>query len=68
VNIPIYDFKNHRLCSESFRKVLRYRTIEAMEDVGDDVSDATEALEARAGSSTKGPGFSGMETTGHEVD
>jgi hypothetical protein len=47
---------------------LRYRTIEAMEDVGDDVSDATEALEARAGSSTKGPGFSGMETTGHEVD
>jgi hypothetical protein len=22
VNIPIYDFKNHRLCSESFRKVV----------------------------------------------
>jgi hypothetical protein len=22
VNIPIYDFKNHRRCSESFRKVV----------------------------------------------
>jgi hypothetical protein len=22
VNIPIYDFKNHRRCSESFRKVI----------------------------------------------
>lgn len=22
VNVPIYDFKNHRRCSESFRKVL----------------------------------------------
>jgi hypothetical protein len=22
VNIPIYDFKNHRRCSESFRKVM----------------------------------------------
>lgn len=21
VNVPIYDFKNHRRCSESFRKV-----------------------------------------------
>jgi hypothetical protein len=43
-------------------------SVGAMEDVGGDVSDATEALEARAGSSTKGQGFSGMETTGHEVD
>ena len=30
VHIPIYDFKNHRRCSESFRQVMFYATVRCL--------------------------------------